>query len=104
MDVTALDDSPTVGKPFSLKCGITVARGIISNVDIIWTMNNTVQRNHTVNNTVWDANSEFIDVYKIPQLQLDHNNTVYCCKVVINTHTRVNSSDNVTIDNIKVGK
>ena len=104
MDVTALDDSPTVGKPFSLKCGITVARGIISNMDIIWTVNNTVQRNHTVNNTVWDGNPEFIDIYSIPQLQLDHDNTMCHCKVVINTHPHVESSDYVTIDNIKVGK
>ena len=102
VSVTALRDNPTVGKSFPLECNVTVAKGIKSSVDIIWTVNGIVERNYTVDHTVWDTKSQYVDVYNIVELQLSDNNTVYYCKAVINAHTYAES--NVTIDSVAFGK
>ena len=99
--VTALDDNPVIGKSFVMECNVVVARGI-SNVDIMWIINNTVKRNHSVNYTDWDMNLHYADVYTITELQLSDNNTVYYCKVVVNANTYGISS--TTINNVIIGK
>ena len=98
VSVTTLDDISTVGEPFSLECNVTVARGIVGSVDIIWTVNGTVKRR--VNNTVGDVGSDYMlhrDVYTILVLQMDDNDVVYNCEAVINTSTPLNGSDSITI-------
>ena len=97
-----LDSNPTVGKSLPLGCNITVVKGIKSDVEIIWTVNGTVERNYTVDNTAWDTNSQYVDIYNITELQLSDNNSVYYCKAVINAHTYAES--NVTIDNVALCK
>lgn len=96
--VNALGDNVLVGKSFVLECNVMVAKGIDSNVDIIWMVNDTVKRR--VNKTIEYINSEYvlyIDVYNTPPLQLSDNNTVYYCKAVINGHTFVESNNSVTL-------
>ena len=101
VSVTALNDNPIVGKSFSLECNVTVVKGVTSNVDIIWTVNDTV--NKAVNNTGLDMSLKYKDEYQIPVLQ--YNGTVYYCKAVINgLYLDVESNDTITIDNIKIGK
>ena len=107
VSVTALDENPTiVGKPFSMECNVTVARGVVSSVDIIWIVNGTVKRNRTVNNSLSRNNSlQYVesDVYTITELQLSDNNTVYHCKAVIDTYEQVEDSDSVTVRSITLG-
>ena len=98
VSVTALDDKPTVGESFSMECNVTVARGIVGSVDIIWMVNGTVKRR--VNNTAGDVGSDYMlhsDVYTIPLLQMDDNDAVYNCEAVINTGTPMNGSDSITM-------
>ena len=101
VSVTALNDNRIFGKSFSLECNVTVVKGVTSNVDIIWIVNDT--ENKTVNNTGLDMSLNYKDEYQIPVLQ--YNGTVYCCKAVINgLYLDVESSDTIIIDNIKIGK
>ena len=81
-----------------MECTVTVARGIVGSVDIIWMVNGTVKRR--VNNTAGDIDSDYMlhrDVYTIPLLQMDDNDAVYNCEAVINTSTPLNGSDSITI-------
>ena len=99
MRVNVLDDTPLIGESFTLECNVMVAKGITSNVHIMWTINDTVQRR--ANKTVEYLTSEYvlhIDVYDIPSLQMSDNNTVYSCKAVVGAHTEhVEGNDSVTL-------
>ena len=99
MSVTALDDSPTIGRSFSMECSVAVAKDVVGSVDIIWTVNGTVRRrvNNIVGNTV---DAEYVlhrDLYNIPLLQLSDNNTVYYCQAIVNTTTPLSGSDSITL-------
>ena len=93
--VTPLTDSPTVGQSFSMECNVTVAKGIVGSVDIIWTVNGTVKRRK--NNTTGDINSVHSDILNITELQLDDNNTVYYCEAIVNTRTVLNGNAEYTL-------
>ena len=100
MSVTALDELPVVGKSFSMECNVTVVKGIIGSVDIMWIINGTVTRR--VKDTIENISSEYTlhrDVYNIAQLQLSDNNTVYYCMAVTSAskHTEGNDSFTLTI-------
>ena len=100
VSVTALVDNPTVGKLFQIECNVTVARGIIGNMEIIWKVNGTTAK-HTANNITWDGNSQNVlhrDIYNISSLQMSHNNTVFSCEAMINS-LKANDS-NITLTNI----
>ena len=103
VSVTALDDNPIIGKPYSMKCNVIIAKGIIGNVVITWMTNGTeISR---VNYTAWGNNSEYVDIYNTSRLHFNDNNTTYSCEVVITgTHAIVNGSSAITIDNIAVGR
>ena len=103
VSVTALDDNPIIGKPYSMECNVIVAKGIIGNVVITWITNDTEKSR--VNYTAWGNNSEYVDIYNTSRLHFNDTNTTYSCEVVITgTHAVVNSSSAITIDNITVGR
>ena len=104
ISVTALNDNLIIGTPFSVQCTVTVVKGITGSVDIIWTVSGGKQNNTVNNNTVtaWDMNSEYVSIYNISQLQVDDNNTMYCCKVVISGKFTDEKCSNKI--NIRVGK
>ena len=98
VSVTALDEIPVVGKSFSMECNVTVAKGIIGSVDIMWIINGTVTRR--VKDTIEDISSEYTlhrDVYNIAQLQLSDNNTVYYCMAVTSASKHVEGNDSITL-------
>ena len=98
VSVNALDEIPVVGKSFSMECNVTVAKGIIGSVDIMWIINGTVTRR--VKDTIEYISSEYTlhrDVYNIAQLQLSDNNTVYYCMAVTSTHKHVEGNDSITL-------
>ena len=103
VSVTALDAYPAVGKSFSMKCTVTVAKGIIiGNVNITWISNDTVIVENEYNLT---DSTEYVSWYNIIQLQSRHNNTVYYCNATINTTLmEVDGTGNITIVNISLGK
>ena len=98
VSVTATNNNPTIGKSFSMECNVTVAKGIIGNVEIIWAVNGTVKRR--VTDTVEANDSQYVlhrDVYNIPLLHASNNNTVYCCKAVINARENLESNSSITL-------
>ena len=94
VSMTALDNL-TIGESFLMECNVTVAKGIIGSLDIIWKANGTAMRR--VKNILGGISSEFGDVYSIPILQLSDNNTVYHCEASVNTSTPLNGSDSITL-------
>ena len=112
-NVTArvLDDEPIIiGKPLSLECNVTVARGVTSSVDIIWMVNGADDIRRRVNSQNRDVykikltngTTQYRDVYNITELKLTDNNTEYYCKAVINDMK--DDNDSVTVDNIILSK
>ena len=101
MSVTALVANPTAGDSFQMECNVTVTKGIVGNVDILWTKNGTVIR--TMNYLVGDANSTYRDILNITKLQLNDNNTVYYCDATctVTTSIMLNGSANYTL---QIGK
>ena len=98
VSMTATNNYPTIGESFSIECNVTVAKGIVGNVEIIWKVNGTVKRR--VTDTVAVIDSQFVlhrDVYSIPPLHTSDNNTVYCCKAVIDAGEKVKSNSSITL-------
>ena len=97
--MTALDDHPTIGKPFSMECNVTVTKGIVGSVDIIWRVNGTIQRR--VNGTsMVGGRSEYVlhrDFYNTSLLRLSDNNTVYRCEAIINSNTLLRGNDSIVL-------
>ena len=95
-----LSKNPTVGESFLLECSIAVTKGIIGNVDVIWTANGTVMRR--TNNVVGhlDGSQDMMlhsDEYNISKLQPCDNNTIYSCEAIIKTNTPLNGNDSITL-------
>ena len=100
VSVTGLSNNPTVGESFSLECSIAVTKGIIGNVDVIWTANGTVMKrtNNVVGHLVGSQDMMLhSDEYNISKLQPSHNNTIYSCEAIIKTNTPLNGSDSITL-------
>ena len=96
--MTALDDNPTLGESFSMECNVIIAKSIIGNVDIIWTVNGTIKRR--VDDSVGDTDSEYIlhrDIYNITALQLSDDNIEYYCEAVVNKSVPLQGNDSITI-------
>ena len=107
VSVTALDANPAVGKSFSMKCTVTVAKGIIiGSVSITWIFNGTEIREDKYNLTD-STEYNIMSWHNITKLQTKHNNTVYYCKATINTtfmEVPVDGIGNITINSISLGK
>ena len=98
VSMTATNNYPTNGESFSIECNVTVAKGIVGNVEIIWKVNGTVKRR--VTDTVAVIDSQYVlhrDVYSIPPLHTSDNNTVYCCKAVIDAGEQLESNSSITL-------
>ena len=103
VSVTALDDNPAVGKPFPMKCTVTVAKGItIHSVNITWILNDIEISKNKYNLT---DSAEYVSWNNITELQLKHNNTVYYCNATINTKLmEVDGFGDIKIGSISLGK
>ena len=102
VSVTALVANPTAGESFQMECNVILVKGIIGNVDILWTTNRTLRTViRTMNYTVGDANSVYRDILNITELQLSDNNTVYYCDAIVTTSIMLNGSANYTL---QIGK
>ena len=100
VNVTA-PNTQIVGQLLTLECSVTTVRGITNRVDIVWSLRN---RSNFV--TIEDLNVTtelensllFENSYTVPLLSTDDDSSIYECAIVINAHTVVVASSDVTLD------
>ena len=94
VSVTALTDQ-IAGLPLELQCIVTGVRGITSTVNITWIVDDLELEPITVVDvsSLMDDMQLYMNIYTIDQLNVTNNETVYQCKVVIDSDQLVNASD-----------
>ena len=99
VSVTSLSSRPTVGEPLLLNCSITVIKGIVGDVDVIWTANGrAIKRvDNVVGHPIGLQEMLHSDVYEISKLQPCDNNTIYRCEAIIKTNAPLNGSDSIAL-------
>ena len=88
--------TPTLNEQLTMQCEAAVARGVISQVNIIWFRNNgteILQRVDGANSTLRDDMLMFMDTYTTPLLTEDDNGMMYMCTVSIDTADRTSGND-----------
>jgi len=99
IDVTA-PNTQIVGQSLTLECSVTTVRGIISRVDIVWSIDGVElqeSEGHFINSTTHNSVAYF-DTYTIPQLSTTNDGQQLQCEVVINRLLPVVASDNATLN------
>ena len=93
VSVTSLTDQ-IAGLPLELQCIVTGVRGITSTVNITWIVDDLELEPITVVvSSLMDIMQLYTHTYTIDQLNVTNNETVYQCKVVIDSDQLVNASD-----------
>ena len=94
VSVTALNDQ-IAGLPLELQCDVTGVRGITSTVNITWVVDDLELEPITVVDvsSLMDDMQLYTHIYTIDQLNVTNNETIYQCKVVIDSDELVNASD-----------
>jgi len=80
----------TAGQPLTLACYVIKSKGIVSSVDITWSINGTIL-SRTLGAT--DVNLLYTSYYNISLLTTNDTGKVYQCDVVINSSPSVMQSD-----------
>ena len=94
-------DTQVVGQSLILECGVIAVRGIMSNVNFVWSIYNgpELMRVEGVYSTFTSYDSEeYLANYTIPLLSTTDDGRVYQCEVVINTSPPVMATGSVTLD------
>ena len=93
VNVTALTDQ-IAGLPLELQCIVTGVRGITSTVNITWMVDDLEFEPITVVvSSPMNDMQLYMNIYTIDQLNVTNNETIYQCKVVIDSDQLVNASD-----------
>ena len=93
VNVTALTDQ-IAGLPLELQCIVTGVRGITSTVNITWMVDDLEFEPITVVvSSPMNDMQLYMNIYTIDQLNVTNNETIYQCKVVIDSDELVNASD-----------
>jgi len=89
-----------VGQPLTLECSVTTVRGIISRVDVVWSINaSEISITEGVNVTFINKHSAtYSAFYNIPLLSTADDGRVYQCEIVINTSPPVMIVGSVRLD------
>ena len=88
--------SQIVGDPLSLRCDVSIARGITSNMDIVWLTGGNVIANYNDSEIMTESKFAYTLYYNgSEKLTLNDNNTVYQCQVLINNMSFI---DNLTLN------
>ena len=99
VSITAVNQN--VGDPISLRCDVSVVKGITSSVNITWMMGNGNEL-RSYNGNFTESTTAYTYYYNDSEkLTLNDNNTVYQCQVTINNRSLGN--DNLTL-NVSRGK
>ena len=98
VSVTALNIQ-IVGQLVTLQCQVTIARGITSRVDIVWSSDGIeLQRMNNVSSTTMSNSLVYTDYYNISQLSTTDDDRVIQCEGVINANAPVMANDRITLD------
>lgn len=94
VNVTAL--SQDIGNLLSLRCDVNIVRGITSGAEVVWKVNNTeIQR---YNGNIIEGKTSYTYYYNTDMnLNVNNNNSVYQCEVIINTLPLISNADNFTL-------
>ena len=94
VSVAALNDQ-IAGLPLELQCIVTGVRGITSTVNITWIIDDLEleQITDVDVSSLMDDMQLYMSNYTIDQLNVTNNETIYQCKVVIDSDQLVNASD-----------
>ena len=77
--------SQNVGDLLSLRCDVSIVRGITSNMDIVWLTGGNVIANYNESEIMTESKFAYTLYYNgSEKLTLNDNNTVYQCQVLIN--------------------
>ena len=89
-----------VGQPLTLQCNVTTVRGINSNVDIVWSVDdNEVDRvNNSLPSIMTTDSMIYSESYTIMMLSTDDEGIAYHCNVVISAIVPVMANDSITLD------
>ena len=96
--MTALN-TQIVGQSVTLQCQVTIARGIPSRVDIVWSSDGIeLQRMNNVSSTTISSSLVYTDYYTISQLSTTDDDRVIQCEGVINANEPVMANDRIALD------
>ena len=79
-----------VGDPLSLKCDVSIVRGITSDVNITWIANGNKLESY--NGNVTENTTAYTYPYNGERLTLNDNNTMYQCQVTIDNRSQENDT------------
>ena len=93
-------NTQTVGQSLRLECNGTTARGVTSDVEVVWRRGNTiVQTTHvTADTTTMNNLLVYSDSYIISQLNTSDDDIEYRCRLVIHVSPLVRADTAVTLD------
>ena len=96
----AIQTNQTAGEPLTLYCNVTTVRGIISRVDIMWLVDDSLLEIADSDvSTTSDGIQLYMTSYTINQLSATDNERVYQCNVLINSsNVLVMAFDNFTLN------
>ena len=99
VSISTLSDQ-TVGQSLTLKCNITIIRGITSRLDIIWSSDDIeVKRTEGINTSLVTINSVlYTDLYEISQLSTSDEDKTFMCKSLIIATSPVVATSNITLN------
>jgi len=98
--VPSAPDTQIVSLSLILDCGVNTVRGIVSRVDIIWSVDGVVIETITgINSMILSDNSALYSASVIiPEVNTDDEGRPYQCEVVINSSPPVMAASNVTLN------
>ena len=95
----AIQTNQTAGQPLTLYCNVTTVRGIISRVDIMWLVDDSLLETAADVSNTSDGMRLYMTSYTIDQLSATDNGRVYQCNVLINrSNVLVMANDNFTLN------
>ena len=93
------DAAQRPGQNLTLECQVTIPRGIISTVDVVWSDNGTEfdRMNNVTFSPISDSQYQYTDCFTISLLRTSDEGRRIECLAVINTTPSVNNSDGITL-------
>ena len=80
----------------SLRCDVDIVKGITSNVNIVWKMNNREVQG--VNGNITEEVTSYTYYYNDSMELNTNSDVVYQCQVIINASPPISNTDNITIN------
>ena len=96
-------NTQTVGQLLTLTCNVTTVRGIISQVDLLWSRDSMILIKRINMSLIMESSLLLLtDTYIISQLNTTDDGRGYQCEVVINSSPLVMATGSVTLDVIGI--